>query len=1038
MSIEIARYQFFSWARKGISANITEVDDLGIGGSTLAERAEIPVSVKLNGNAISKHISLIGPGDIIGINKEMIIRTYPLHWVTDTEPNYLAFVEFYDEDFCWRYTPAVPQGERLRPWIFLLVLKETEFARTERKIPLPAIKIKSAEAYPPNNETWLWAHVHSHVDIPDSELSLNELFLLSLNKTVNDDPDQIYSCLMSPRKLEPNTAYYAFVIPAFETGRMAGLEQPTEGIIAQTPSWDSDRAKNELEMPVYYEWYFRTGANTDFESLVKLLERRWMDPMVGIRDMDCSKPGFMKADGSGPIPGTIPSNIGLEGALKSPLTKSTDYPDSSAENNFQVELQKIVNLPVTMSANPDNDPIVSIPLYGKNHAKKSANDVVQLKSTEGFWVNDLNNDPRTRVAAGFGTLVVQKNQDNIMKKAWGQVTKIIEANRRIKATKFMMSVAFQYTQKTFSKLQNAVLLGVCYSVLKKVKGSPDTIYHMLNESRLPAVVFSGTFRRIIRPNGAIAIKLKSVKKFNYTELVKNVNDGKITASPLKETPAGLFTTQYIANTIFPYRLPAWLMWHLKHDRIILLILLLVFILLAVITGNLVLFGILAAAIIASYRQINRLSKNANASEALLDNRKQLKSIKSIPPRPNFTLHLSDEKNIHPPTVTAPGQDSVEAKNFRAALIDLNKRLAEKAPEKAIVKFDLDNAFNNVSRAIHPYIAFPLRLKSIVKFPKYIDLSKPEKIFPAMAYPDIEDPMYKKLSDISSELLLPNLQLVQPNTISLLETNQKFIESYMVGLNHEMGRELLWREYPTDQRGSYFRQFWDVKGIIRPAEGNSETAELTEEYKDIKPIDQWETKSSLGSHNNRNLKGRNEDDVKRLVLVVRGDLFKRYPNVIIFAQKAIAADNPADESEIGLELTEDEFKKQVKFPLFKAEIAPDIKFFGFDLTIDQAKGTEKTTGFNDDLGWFFILQEIPGEPRFGMDIRFDQVSDGLSWDDLAWTNLPDDLKFIGLNASPPNNQRENVLWGADSSSMAYILFQNPVMVAVHAKEMLDKL
>ena len=26
---------------------------------------------------------------------------------------------------------------------------------------------------------------------------------------------------------------------------------------------------------------------------------------------------------------------------------------------------------------------------------------------------------------------------------------------------------------------------------------------------------------------------------------------------------------------------------------------------------------------------------------------------------------------------------------------------------------------------------------------------------------------------------------------------------MVGLNHEFARELLWREYPTDQRGQLF-------------------------------------------------------------------------------------------------------------------------------------------------------------------------------------------------------------------------------------------
>ena len=58
-------------------------------------------------------------------------------------------------------------------------------------------------------------------------------------------------------------------------------------------------------MPVYFEWYFRTGVNADFESLVKLLEPRAMDPKVGIRDMDCSRPGFVKADNPAEeIPGT--------------------------------------------------------------------------------------------------------------------------------------------------------------------------------------------------------------------------------------------------------------------------------------------------------------------------------------------------------------------------------------------------------------------------------------------------------------------------------------------------------------------------------------------------------------------------------------------------------------------------------------------------------------------------------------------------------------------------------------------------------------
>jgi hypothetical protein len=37
------------------------------------------------------------------------------------------------------------------------------------------------------------------------------------------------------------------------------------------------------------------------------------------------------------------------------------------------------------------------------------------------------------------------------------------------------------------------------------------------------------------------------------------------------------------------------------------------------------------------------------------------------------------------------------------------------------------------------------------------------------------------------------------------------EALVAGPNHEMGRELLWPEFPTDQRGSYVCQFWDPRG-----------------------------------------------------------------------------------------------------------------------------------------------------------------------------------------------------------------------------------
>ena len=109
----------------------------------------------------------------------------------------------------------------------------------------------------------------------------------------------------------------------------------------------------------------------------------------------------------------------------------------------------------------------------------------------------------------------------------------------------------------------------------------------------------------------------------------------------------------------------------------------------------------------------------------------------------------------------------------------------------------------------------------------------------MAYPVIDMPMYEPLKDLSAELFLPNINLIEQNSITLLETNQRFIEAYMVGLNHEFARELLWREYPTDQRGSYFRQFWDVARLLRRRRNLDDEA-LKEKLRDIPPLHTWST------------------------------------------------------------------------------------------------------------------------------------------------------------------------------------------------------
>ncbi|PYS22677.1 MAG: hypothetical protein DMF72_12510 [Acidobacteria bacterium] len=1071
MTTDVAKYQFQSWARKGVSAHIKEPDTLGDPSAFLPpnERASVPIGVSINATPQpEKDFALIGPGDIIGVHRDMIVRTEPRNWITNVEPNYLAFIEFYDEDFAWRYTPAKPIGDRLRPWISLLVLKEDEFERDDRRLPLPVVNVKSKSALPPSDETWLFAHVHTEQDIDPGELSDLEKYLRSLQAAVTTDPDKIYCRLLSPRHLDPNTAYHAFLVPAFEVGRLAGLGQSTAGVPAQKAAWDA--ATTGVELPLYYDWYFNTGERQDFESLVEQLKPRFLDERIGVRSMDCSLPGFVEVDGRGRerplapgerpgLPPAAPTTQGLEGALKTERTQS--LPLVFTPNDFQKELAILVNLPeeiqTDINAVPGsdadflNDPVVTVPFYGQNHARQHKTDKILLNVSESGWYHDLNRDPRSRVPAGFGTGVIQKDQDKFMQKAWQQVERVYEGNRKIRNFQFIMQVSALYNAQFFVKLAPEKLLAVTTMVHAKVMGSPTTIRQQLLESRLKTPVFSAAFRRLSRPSGKLVQRLSGAGgPFDHSGLVTAINDGRITPAPPRGLPDGIPSVDGLAQQIQPRTFPAWLRWLMKNRLSVLIVALVTLLLLGIFGGAAVVWAIaavLALAAVGGFFWLQRQNQDLDVAGELVDPEKAEASIRSVPQQPGFNIVRAGETGAPAATPGASAAaDSVEARNFRSAAIDLQQRIVIRTPDKpALSAFDVIGVQGKLKRAIDPHVTFPFRLSAFVKIPGR-SFDRPEDIVDAMAHPDFEEATYIYLRDINKELLIPNLQLIPPDTISILETNPKFIEAYMVGLNHEMGRELLWREFPTDLRGSYFRQFWEVKGVSNP-----DTPTDAEKLKDIVKIHKWPSTSELGSH--KPDPGPNADvkpTQKQAVLVIRGELLKRYPNTVIYAQKAV--DDGHGNNIIHEDLNPSQFQEELKFPLFRAEIDPDLRFFGFDLTVEQAKGIDASRDFeNDHRGWFFVIQEVPGEPRFGMDIAYEPTRDNDSdptndlndtWNNLAWNLFgPTEPAFIKRFPAPafpkPGSEDLNKhIWARNSAEMAYSLFQTPVMVAVHASEMLD--
>ncbi|WP_254532861.1 hypothetical protein [Natrinema gelatinilyticum] len=435
----------------------------------------------------------------------------------------------------------------------------------------------------------------------------------------------------------------------------------------------------------------------------------------------------------------------------------------------------------------------------------------------------------------------------------------------------------------------------------------------------------------------------------------------------------------------------------------------------------------------------------------------------------------------------------------------------------------------------------------------------------LASPTFPEPMFRSLADLDSEYLLPGVGSIPKNAMGALVTNSRFVEAYMAGLNHEMARELTWRRFPTDRRGTYFNQFWDHGG--NPAAGSSDTA-------DVDPLDEWD-----GNDLGENGPGRRPDndsdtaddaDEGMVVLLIRGEVLRRYPNTTVYAVKAVENDGdrvpafpnthvsrssgpndndrlaaarpmdhdhprgpktppdrpiepqpeppdqvdprppfdptppndgepqPPDDAE-PIEPPETPTPEtDVRFPVFRGSIEPDITFLGFDLSVAEAvAGPYHDGGPAEDIphevedeGWFFVLEEAPGEVRFGLDEdqgdvgqrpygitytssgtrKIERLTDvaaqqgaEVGWSALSWGHLPADgdgtdtvasISHVSVADSRPGSEQwaveagvryhENedewtpadaAEWGANAAHMARITWQQPVRVAIHADDVL---
>jgi hypothetical protein len=1039
MSEILARYAFLSWLRRGVATQIARRESDG----DASPRARVPVTVAFNADTLTATVplELLGAGEMGGFDARTVIRTWPRPETVDAESNYFPLIEFDQPDLPWRLTPASAEtNERLRPWLALIVVKDGEGTLTPARgngVP-PTISVDDAATLPDLTQAFAWAHaqVNGETNVTADRLA----------QLLQNEPWRVTSRIVGPRQLEPNTRYQACLVPALERGRLAGLRQPVlETLSGLEPAWRAGQAG--VLLPVLHHWRFQTGVAGDFEALVRRLQPRLLPPTVGIRDMDVSDPG-------GALRG-VPAHdgpLGLEGALKTAATRSTPWPPTPTRTTFLDRLKALLNLPAQLLEGLTPTRAVAPPLYGRWHAAAD-----QLNQGSGpVWFHELNRDPRLRVTAGLGTQVVRQEQRSLMASAWLQVEGIRKANEELRLAQLAREIADKLHVRHLKTAQSEEVLRFTTAVHARVKASPLTVRALLEQSPLPAAVLDAQFQRVTRPLGPLG-RRQGRPDLPATRLLERLNSGALALAPPPATPATMPTSARLGATLDPprtsgrfdglRRLPPWF---IALVLVLVAVLLLALGPIAIIAAVVIAAGawILARPIVREFLAALRsalLREDLEAEarervEAVRAGKFTDELVKDAPASPEFRLQRAPAPGTPAPTPAQErpgGSDSADARRFReAAVATFAHFAAEPSPGPVLRQVAIGELSATLVTALEPRRTIEAAVRSRLKLDAVLQWDPVDPIEPVMAYPIFDRPMYEPLRELGQDFLLPGLDQIPVDTVALLVTNQPFIEAYMVGLNHEMARELLWNEYPTDQRGSYFRQFWDVRGT-EPSPGQTLDPET---LKDIQEIHRWSKSGRLGANSARPPMPGNEE---RVVLLVRGELLRRYPNTEVYALSALAS--PTRRRNLGTDR---------KNPIFRGTLKPDVTFFGFDLTPSQVVGAADPTDTTVDQGWFFVLEEQSVEPRFGLDLATTFGGSVSDFNNLSWGHLADSandlaqIKHIDLNSPLPDTRPitdpASPVWHADSglgrtntrsADLAAITLQRPVRIAIHGSDML---
>lgn len=507
----LGAYTFLPWVRTGLARSIGAADEPG---ASLTARVSLPVRLVVNGaGEVPTTVRLHGPGDVIGLQPSAILRTDPPPGTTSFEAGYLPAVQFARPDLPWLFTPAAPAvSGRLRPWLCLIAVRRREGVRLDASAggPLPVLELDApAGELPDLTQSWAWAHgqiVGSTTGRTPAEM-------------LRDAPGRVSSRVICPRRLEPDTAYLACLVPAFRAGLEAGLGLPVNED-ALDPAWTAADLADPLRMPVYHAWEFATGGAGSFETLVRRLQPRPPAP-------EAARPATLDiGHAGGGLPQLDGASLDVESALRIPgPDKPPPWPEESRVP-FQEALERV------LSEAPED--AVTAPVYG---ATQAGIDGLPADGDPPRWLRELNLDPRMRVAAAVGARVVQQRQEQLMAEAWAQAGAVREVNATLGRAQLARELGGVVMERRLERLPADALLAVTQPVHARVTmAGGGTLEAELRASRLPAAAVSAAMRRLASPQGPLARRAAGTER-PPLDILAAV--GRQAAAPPPATPAGM-------------------------------------------------------------------------------------------------------------------------------------------------------------------------------------------------------------------------------------------------------------------------------------------------------------------------------------------------------------------------------------------------------------------------------------------------------------------------------------------------------------------